>query len=131
MIFWTLVYIPLIWYFEKIMPKQFGISLPFYFIFQKSYWLDDEFVYAASILKNNKLDQESGVENDTEKSAHDETHFEEEPLRIRPSVVLNRVSKVPKTFLKTKYYIFSLIKHLIASNRNLEVDSPQKLQWRI
>jgi hypothetical protein len=91
MIFWTIIYIPLIWYFEKIMPKQFGISLPFYFIFQRSYWQDDELSYAANILKNHQAEQKSA---DSTKLPFDETHFEEEPAHTRPSVVLTRVSKV-------------------------------------
>jgi len=32
MLVWSFLYLPLTWYIEKIMPGQFGIPLPFYFI---------------------------------------------------------------------------------------------------
>jgi len=38
-----LFYIPLIWYFEKVMPGKFGIALPFYFPFTASYSLNSIF----------------------------------------------------------------------------------------
>lgn len=31
MLVWTILYLPLIWYLEKVIPGKFGISLPFYF----------------------------------------------------------------------------------------------------
>jgi ATP-binding cassette subfamily A (ABC1) protein 3 len=34
MLLWTLSYVPLTWYFEKILPGEFGNPQPFYFPFQ-------------------------------------------------------------------------------------------------
>jgi hypothetical protein len=33
MIFWTLVYVPITWYIERIFPGEYGAPLPFYFPF--------------------------------------------------------------------------------------------------
>lgn len=38
MIFWTIVYVPIAWYIERIFPGEYGAPLPFYFPFMKSYW---------------------------------------------------------------------------------------------
>jgi ATP-binding cassette subfamily A (ABC1) protein 3 len=33
MILWTLIYIPIAWYIERIFPGEYGAPLPFYFPF--------------------------------------------------------------------------------------------------
>ncbi len=33
MILWTIIYIPLAWYIERIFPGEYGSPLPFYFPF--------------------------------------------------------------------------------------------------
>nr|UOU03315.1 ATP-binding cassette subfamily A3-like 2 [Brachionus rubens] len=38
MIGWTLIYIPITWYIERIFPGEYGAPLPFYFPFMPSYW---------------------------------------------------------------------------------------------
>lgn len=38
MIFWTLVYIPITWYVERIFPGEYGAPLPFYFPFMVCFY---------------------------------------------------------------------------------------------
>ncbi|RNA01708.1 ATP-binding cassette sub-family A member 3 [Brachionus plicatilis] len=68
MIIWTLMLIPFIWYFEKVVPSQFGIPLPFYFLFQPSYWSNlfqykklDDLTRSNDFVLNNKDGSESTV----------------------------------------------------------------------
>ncbi len=37
MIFWTLVYVPITWYIERIFPGEYGAPLPFYFPFMVTF----------------------------------------------------------------------------------------------
>ncbi len=36
------IYIAMGWYMDKVMPRQYGVSLPFYFLFTSAYWRSDE-----------------------------------------------------------------------------------------
>lgn len=89
MLCWTvLLYIPLIWYFEKIMPGKFGIALPFYFPFMPSYW-------NSSPRKQNISPQNKNTSMNIEDmfKISPENSFEEEP-NLNVSVKIQNLFKV-------------------------------------
>nr|QNH67862.1 ATP-binding cassette transporter subfamily A member 3-like protein X3 [Brachionus rotundiformis] len=51
MIIWSTMLVPFMWYFEKVVPSQFGIPMPFYFLIQPSYWSN---LFRYRKLDNNK-----------------------------------------------------------------------------
>ena len=42
MMAWTVIYLPIAWYIERIFPGEYGAPLPFYFPFMKSYWFKNK-----------------------------------------------------------------------------------------
>lgn len=76
---WCVFYFALIWYLEKILPGQYGVALPFYFIFSKSYW------FPQTTLSFDQLD---------EYSSRNRSSFEDDPVSLRKTVVVRNLSKV-------------------------------------
>ena len=84
MLFWSAIYVPLIWYFEKILPGQFGVPLPFYFVFMPSYWIESyrshrDRIHSSSRQKYSSLDR---------------LFFQPEPTDLPTTVRLKHISKV-------------------------------------
>nr|APD26552.1 ATP-binding cassette transporter subfamily A member 3-like X2 protein [Brachionus koreanus] len=79
MIGWTLLYIPVTWYIERILPGEYGAPLPFYFPFMPSYWITP---------KKQKLD-----ELDFESIKQDNYGFEKDPVGLNQSISIQNVTK--------------------------------------
>jgi hypothetical protein len=92
MILWSFAYVPLIWYFEKIMPRQFGISLPFYFIFKPSYWFRNS-VRAPKFEELSSDETVNYVNNETKHKDND-CFFENFFPGLRSVVNFTHVNKV-------------------------------------
>ncbi|CAF0854082.1 unnamed protein product [Brachionus calyciflorus] len=84
MLAWSILYLPLTWYLENILPGDFGLPLPFYFPFTKNYW------FPQNIVKNA---QKYKPESTNEKSS-----FESEPSNLKKTVAITNLSKTFKTF---------------------------------
>ena len=88
MLFWSFIYIPIIWYFEKVMPKQFGLSMPWTFLFKKSHWTNSDPPFAAQV--NNLISRT--------RETRDSSHFEVEHMpNATPTIKMTSVNKVIKT----------------------------------
>lgn len=65
--FWSLLLLPFMWYFEKVVPSQFGVPKPFYFLIQPSFWSNlfarKKFDYQLSRSKNFVLNNHDGSES--------------------------------------------------------------------
>nr|UOU03314.1 ATP-binding cassette subfamily A3-like 1 [Brachionus rubens] len=85
MLSWSIIYFPLTWYLENILPGDFGIPLPFYFPLTKNYW------FPQNILKNSKKYQQS-------LNSSDNSAFESEPFNLKKTVSISNLSKTFKTF---------------------------------
>nr|QUF59430.1 ATP-binding cassette transporter Abca3-like2 [Brachionus angularis] len=80
MIVWTLIYIPITWYIERIFPGEYGAPLPFYFPFMPSYWRNP-----------NKTLTEDKLEFDSIKN--DKYGFEKEPTGLSRSISIQNITK--------------------------------------
>ena len=102
MLVWSFVYLPLTWYIEKIMPGQFGIPLPFYFIvsvkqtrvdfrcFVQFYYVEP-FEFKPSYWFGNQRRDKNMFDHQIEM---DEKLFERMPKDVEPLVKFLNVSKV-------------------------------------
>ncbi|RNA24891.1 ATP-binding cassette sub-family A member 3-like, partial [Brachionus plicatilis] len=79
MIGWTLLYIPVTWYIERILPGEYGAPLPFYFPFMPSYWRTP---------KINKMD-----DLDFDPVKQDKYGFEKDPIGLNQSITIHNVTK--------------------------------------
>ncbi|KAK4327951.1 hypothetical protein Pmani_001612 [Petrolisthes manimaculis] len=73
------LYCFLIWYVDQISPGTYGVSLPWYFPFQKSYWFGT--VPSEEGLGNGEVDSKL------------QQNFEEEPEGLRPGIVIRNLRK--------------------------------------
>nr|UOU03316.1 ATP-binding cassette subfamily A3-like 3 [Brachionus rubens] len=78
MILWSVILVPVTWYIGKIMPAQFGIPMPFYFVFKPSYWMNI-FKYKQMVEVNKSTNFSS-------------LNFEPEP-ELKPTVSLQNLTK--------------------------------------
>lgn len=85
MIIWSIIYLPITWYLEKVYPGDYGIPLPFYFPITANYWFP----------QNLKIQP-----NETNKAS--DLNFEREPFNYRKTVSLFNLSKTFTSFRKTK-----------------------------
>ncbi len=85
MIIWSIIYLPITWYLEKVYPGDYGIPLPFYFPITANYWFP----------QNLKIQP-----NETNKAS--DLNFEREPFNYRKTVNLFNLSKTFTSFRKTK-----------------------------
>lgn len=92
MLFWSLVYMPLIWYFEKILPGQFGVPLPFYFVFLPSYWMEKLGLRRADRTVDYSISH-STLRSPPPLSV-DRYFFQPEPIDLPATVCLKNISKV-------------------------------------
>ncbi|CAF0703608.1 unnamed protein product [Brachionus calyciflorus] len=79
MIGWTLVYIPITWYIERILPGEFGAPLPFYFPFMPSYW--------RSPKKTDLINFEPDIVK------QDKYGFEKDPIGLTQSISIQKMTK--------------------------------------
>ena len=87
MLCWTfLLYLPLIWYLEKVLPSKFGISLPFYFLCMPSYWY-------SSAKKASAQNKNTSVSIEEMFRISPENSFEEEP-KLNVTVKIQNLFKV-------------------------------------
>lgn len=96
MLLWSAFYIPLIWYFEKILPGQFGVPLPFYFIFMPSYWLEKlgRGSWTGAIFRR-RFGRTFSENNSTDGILSlNRFCFQSEPYDLRPTVRMKNISKV-------------------------------------
>lgn len=77
---WTLVYIPIAWYIERIFPGDYGAPQPFYFPFMPSYW---------SNKKNDMIGDMEMKKKDTEQFG-----FESDPTNLKTSISIQNITKV-------------------------------------
>jgi hypothetical protein len=91
MIAWTLIYIPISWYIERIFPGEYGAPLPFYFPFMKSYW-----------FKNNDT-----VQDVSPKTPKNIIGFEREP-NLNVTVSIQSLSKKFRIGFKDKTVVNNL-----------------------
>ncbi|XP_045131522.1 phospholipid-transporting ATPase ABCA3-like [Portunus trituberculatus] len=79
----TFLYLLLVWYVDQISPGKYGVPLPFYFPFQRSYWCGT---------------QPESVTSSTSDSDDPTSHyFEEEPEGLRPGIVIRNLRKEFRT----------------------------------
>ncbi len=86
--FWCLIYVFLGWYIEKVKPGEYGVKLPFYFLFLKSYWSKNN--------DNNKQKREDLNDVKVEKIQLNEENsnfFEKEPTNLKATVKLKQLTK--------------------------------------
>ncbi len=85
MILCSLLYLLMSWYLEKILPGEYGVPLPFYFPFTRSYWLPASPRVAPTTLPAHAINQLA---------------FEQEPHNLKRTVSIQNLSKVsfPATF---------------------------------
>ncbi len=90
---WTLIYIPIAWYIERIFPGDYGAPQPFYFPFMPSYW------------SNKKTDMISDVEMKNVET--NKFGFEKDPSDLKTSISIQNITKVLflYTLIKSKFYI--------------------------
>nr|QUF59429.1 ATP-binding cassette transporter Abca3-like1 [Brachionus angularis] len=86
MLLWSVLYFPLTWYFENILPGDYGLPLPFYFPFTRNYW------FPQKLLKEQKhfITSKNGPS------------FEQDPKNSKRTVTLTNLSKTFKTFRSVK-----------------------------
>nr|QUF59431.1 ATP-binding cassette transporter Abca3-like3 [Brachionus angularis] len=102
MIVFSFLYIPMIWYFEKIMPAQFGISLPFYFIFLPSYW-KNKFNYKKLNDESNFLKNDFNFDENNKK-----IYYENDPNYLNQIIKLKNLTKKYRNGFKTKIAVKNL-----------------------
>ncbi|XP_045131214.1 phospholipid-transporting ATPase ABCA1-like isoform X1 [Portunus trituberculatus] len=79
----TFLFLFLVWYVDQISPGKYGVPLPFYFPFQRSYWCGT---------------QPESVTSSTSDSDDPTSHyFEEEPEGLRPGIVIRNLRKEFRT----------------------------------
>ncbi len=79
MILCSLLYLLMSWYLEKILPGEYGVPLPFYFPFTRSYWLPASPRVAPAGLPAHTINQLA---------------FEQEPHSLKRTVSIQNLSKV-------------------------------------
>jgi len=82
------------WYLEKILPGEYGVPLPFYFPFTRSYWLPSTPRVGPSDINNHNVNRFA---------------FEQEPLNLKQTVSIQNLSKV---------IIFKILKDLVRFKYN-------------
>ncbi len=78
---WSVFYIIMTWYFEKILPSEYGVPLPFYFLFTKSYWFPQAYdinKYDSNYFNGKNINKPS---------------FEMDPQGYRNTVCVQNLSK--------------------------------------
>ncbi|BES89471.1 ATP-Hypothetical protein cassette sub-family A ABC1 member [Nesidiocoris tenuis] len=85
------VYFILTWYIEAVLPGQYGIPLPWYFPFTKSYWCGPT---PASKLPSGKNNLESNGSLHTNSGISKQDSFETEPTRLYAGVQIKNLTKV-------------------------------------
>lgn len=75
----AVLYAILTWYIEVVFPGQYGIPLPWYFPFTKSYW-------CGTVPQKYSNEIQPGVEQDSE-------FFEKEPINLKAGVQINCMRK--------------------------------------
>ncbi|CAF0704109.1 unnamed protein product [Brachionus calyciflorus] len=97
MLGWSGVYLCLSWYFERIMPGEFGVKQPWYFPFMKSYWFE-------STNDKNYYEDISNPSDDT----NDPDAFEREPSELSASVQIKNLTKIFRTGFEEKKVVDNL-----------------------
>ncbi|CAL4231092.1 unnamed protein product, partial [Meganyctiphanes norvegica] len=84
LVFDTFLYLFITWYVDQVSPGKYGVPLPYYFPFQKSYWCG-----------KNKASFDN-LDN-TEKINQDSQNFEADPVGLKPGIIINNLRKEFKT----------------------------------
>jgi ATP-binding cassette subfamily A (ABC1) protein 3 len=75
MLLWCCVYLCMTWYLEKVLPGEYGIALPFYFVLSKSYWFPKIKIPDNLYMATNST-------------------FDDEPKSLRKTVDVQHLTKV-------------------------------------
>jgi ATP-binding cassette, subfamily A (ABC1), member 1 len=76
---WSIIYLPITWYLEKILPGHFGVPLPFNFIFKKNYW----FPVSIKVIPQSK-----------DNLTNNKPGFDQEPSNLKATVQIKCLTKV-------------------------------------
>ncbi|XP_063859615.1 phospholipid-transporting ATPase ABCA3-like isoform X2 [Scylla paramamosain] len=79
----TFLYLLLVWYVDQVSPGKYGVPLPFYFPFQRSYWCGTR--------------PESVTSSTPDSDDPTSQYFEEEPEGLRPGIVIRNLRKEFRT----------------------------------
>nr|UOU03317.1 ATP-binding cassette subfamily A3-like 4 [Brachionus rubens] len=90
MLMWSLVYLGLSWYIERILPGEFGVKQPWYFPFMKSYWVEQ---------KSGRSDYDDNIDIEETQILDG---FEREPSELQASVKIKNLTKVFRTGFEDK-----------------------------
>ncbi|XP_076053842.1 phospholipid-transporting ATPase ABCA3-like isoform X2 [Oratosquilla oratoria] len=82
----TIIYSLLAWYIEAVFPGEYGVPLPWYFPFMKSYWLGT-------------VESEHGIAEAINTHRQDPDYFEDEPANLSAGI---RITGLTKVFLQGK-----------------------------
>merc|ERR1712151_2423 len=92
----TILYMVLAWYLDNVLPSQYGVAKPFYFLFQPSYWGGKAFTARNMKRKSSKFIRQSVLGQNVDE---DEESFEEVDDDRKYEPVTDR-SLIPKVFIK-------------------------------
>jgi len=93
----TILYMVLAWYLDNVLPSQYGVAKPFYFLFQPSYWGGKAFTARNMKRRSSKFIRQSVLgQNDFEE---DDESFEEIDDEGKYEPVTDR-NLIPKVFIK-------------------------------
>lgn len=76
----TVAYLFITWYVDAVMPGEYGVPEPLYFLFTKKYWFGSSQV--------SKFDRQVSI------VAQDSTYFERDPTDLRPGISIQHLRKV-------------------------------------
>lgn len=79
----TFIYLLVVWYVDQVNPGKYGVPLPFYFPFQRSYWCGSE---TESVATSTPDDDDPARQ-----------YFEEEPEGLKPGIVIRNLRKEFRT----------------------------------
>ncbi|XP_069191601.1 LOW QUALITY PROTEIN: phospholipid-transporting ATPase ABCA3 [Procambarus clarkii] len=77
----SVIYCILIWYVDQVSPGTYGVALPWYFPFQKSYWCGSGPAKEAPRAMNDALDPDT------------RQNFEDEPVGLTPGIIIRNLRK--------------------------------------
>lgn len=98
---WSVFYLTLGWYLEKVFPGEYGVKHPWYFLFIKSYWKG-----SLKRLGRNRDEEDNMLLE--EKTLRDAGYFEQDPASLRATVKLKNLTKTFRVGFENKVAVNKL-----------------------
>jgi ATP-binding cassette subfamily A (ABC1) protein 3 len=90
---WSVVYLTLSWYLERVNPGEYGVKLPLFFPFMPSYWTSNVKIKFSGSGGGDHEDSDAFEDEESMLDNVDSDKFEKDPVNLRATVKLKKMTK--------------------------------------